>query len=309
MMHFDRNRARDIAVLYRGEGLNSSLVITEESGQRIIYVNGNTEASNAPDDMRLERMAGHIPALVHPGPRDVLVVGFGAGVTAGSFLTHPEVERLVVAELESLIPPASGRFFRQENYGVLDDTRTRMVYDDGRHYLLTTDDSFDAITSDPVHLWVRGTSALYSKEYFEIVRQHLKPGGVIAQWLPLYDGDIETMKSVLATFFEVFPDGTVWSNHTEGSGYDLVLLGQTAPTPINVDELQQRLDRPDHSVVIDSLREVGFRSSIDVLAAYLGRASDLETWLSGAQINSDQNLRLQYLAGLEVNSNASAAIY
>ncbi len=311
MMYSDRKDSNTypISVLYRGEGLNSSIVITDQSGLRIIYVNGNVEASNAADDMRLERIAGHIPALVHAGARDVFIVGFGAGITAGSFITYPEVKSITIAELESLIPPASARFFRRENEGVLNDPRTRVVYDDGRHYLLTHNESFDVITSDPVHLWVKGTSALYSREYFEIVRHHLRAGGVIAQWLPLYDGDVEAIKSVLATFFEVFPNGTVWSNHIGNSGYDLVLLGQVGPTKINVDELQRRLERPDYSAVIASLRAVGFQSAVDILATYLAQASDLNPWLAGAQINLDRNLRLQYLAGLEMNSRASERIY
>lgn len=311
MMYSDRRDSNTypISVLYRGEGLNSSVVITDQSGLRIIYVNGNVEASNAADDMRLERIAGHIPALVRAGARDVFIVGFGAGITAGSFITYPEVKSISIAELEPLIPPASARFFRGENEGVLNDPRTRVVYDDGRHYLQTHNKSFDIITSDPVHLWVKGTSALYSREYFEIVRHHLKAGGVIAQWLPLYDGDVEAIKSVLATFFEVFPNGTVWSNHTGNSGYDLVLLGQVGPTKINVDELQRRLDRPDYSAVIASLRAVGFQSAVDILATYLGQASDLHPLLLGAQLNLDRNLRLQYLAGLEMNSRASEPIY
>jgi spermidine synthase len=311
MMFSDREDSNTypISVLYRGEGLNSSIVITDQAGLRIIYVNGNVEASNAADDMRLERMAGHIPALFHAGTRDVFIVGFGAGITAGSFVTYPEVKSITIAELESLIPPASARFFRNENENVLNDARTRVVYDDGRHYLLTHNQIFDVITSDPVHLWVKGTSALYSREYFELVRHHLKPGGVIAQWLPLYDGDVDAIKSVLATFFEVFPNGTVWSNHIGNSGYDLVLLGQIGPTKINVEELQVRLDRPDYSAVRGSLRAVGFQSASDILATYLGQAADLKPWLAGAQINLDSNLRLQYLAGLEMNSRASERNY
>jgi spermidine synthase len=311
VMHQDSQDFKNdpIDVLYKGEGLDSSLVITEQAGQRIIYVNGSTEASNAPDDMRLERMAGHLPALIHGDPEEVLIVGFGAGVSAGSFVTYPRVKKIVIAELESLIPPASANFFGRENYGVFRDARTHVVHDDGRHYLQTTKENFDVITSDPVHLYVKGTSALYSREYFELVRRHLKPGGVIAQWLPLYDGDTETVKSVLATFFAAFPDGTVWSNHTQDRGYDLVLLGQATVKPIDVDALQNRLDRPDYKNVVLSLRSVGFRSALDVLVTYFGRASDLQPWLEGAQLNMDRNLRLQYLAGLEINADASADLY
>lgn len=311
MSYSDRrdSKTNPVRVLYRGEGLNSSVVITDQSGLRIIYVNGNAEASNAIDDMRLQRLAGHVPALIQGTPRDVLVVGFGAGVTAGSFVNYPGVKRIVIAEIESLIPPASAKYFKQDNYGVFGDPRTTMFYDDGRHYLLTHNDRFDVITADPVHLWVKGTSALYSKEYFQAGRNHLKPGGVFAQWLPLYDGDEETVKSAMATFFEVFPNGTVWSNHTGDRGYDLVLLGAATPLKINIDDIEDRLDRPNYSAVLESLQTVGFNSAFDVVETYLGSASDLAPWLAGAQINLDRNLRLQYLAGLAINSNASAEIY
>jgi len=288
-------------LLYRAEGINSSVAITEQWGRRVIYVNGNAEASNGADDIRLERMAAHIPALLHADPHDVLIVGFGAGITAGSFTVYPHVKRIVIAELETRVPPASTQFFHDENYGVFNDPRTTMVYDDGRHYILTSHDTFDIITSDPVHLWVRGTSALYSKEYFELVRSHLNSGGVMAQWLPLYDGDAETVKSVLATFFEVFPDGTVWSNHMGNRGYDLVLIGRSDATPINIDRIQAKLDSADYAPVLVSLHAVGFNSAVEVLGTYLGRASDLKPLLADAQINMDRNLRLQYLAGLELN--------
>src|SRR5262245_41245851 len=90
-------------VLFRGEGLNSSVVIADRAGLRQFYVSGKAEASSAPADMRLERMMGHIPALVHPHPRSVLTVGFGDGVTAASFVPYPDVESLVICELEPLI--------------------------------------------------------------------------------------------------------------------------------------------------------------------------------------------------------------
>src|SRR5262249_50645691 len=159
---------------------------------------------------------GHLPALVHPAPHRVLVVGFGAGVTAGSFVTYPEVQNIVICELEPMIPPASNKFFGEQNYRVLDDPRTRTLYDDARHFISVTDDKFDVITTDPIHPWVKGTSTLYSKEYYELVRQHLNPGGVVAQWLPIYESDEETVKSEMATFFEVFPNATVWSNYLRG---------------------------------------------------------------------------------------------
>lgn len=308
------DRAHPTNVLFRGEGINSSVLIAERAGQRHFYVSGKAEASTAPFDMRLERMMGDIPGLVHPKPASVLIVGFGAGVTAGSFVPYPDVKNITICELEPFIPPASTEFFGPQNYEVLHDPRTRIVYDDARHYIFTAREKFDVITTDPIHPWVKGTSTLYSREYYELVREHLNPGGVVAQWLPIYDSDAPTVKSELATFFSVFPSGSIWSNYTCTSpnncdGYDLVLLGQKDASTVNVDQLQQRLDSPDYSRVSASLSEVGFHSAVDVLATYAGRALDLERFLSDAQINNDMNLRLQYLAGLGLNSMAYQSIY
>jgi len=303
------DRANPTTVLFRGEGVNSSVLIAERAGQRHFYVSGKAEASTAILDMRLERMMGHIPALIHPKPESVLVVGFGAGVTAGSFTRYPEVKNLVICELEPFIPPASTQYFGKENYDVFHDPRTKIVYDDARHYIFTTRDKFDVITTDPIHPWVKGTSVLYSKEYYELVKQHLNPGGTVAQWLPIYDSDPETIKTELATFFAVFPEGTVWSNNLNGDGFDLVLLGQAPPTPIPLDALQARLNQPAYAPVAASLAEVGFHSAVEILATYAGRARDLKPLTEGAQINEDLNLRLQYIAGLGLNSMAYQRTY
>jgi spermidine synthase len=303
------DRGNPTKVLFRGEGINSSVVIAERAGQRHFYVSGKAEASTAILDMRLERMMGHLPALAHPRPKSVLVVGFGAGVTAGAFTRYPEVENLTICELEPYIPPASTQYFGKENYEVLHYGRTRMVYDDARHYIFTTREKYDVITTDPIHPWVKGTSVLYSKEYYELVKQHLNPGGVVAQWLPIYDSDPETIRTELATFFEVFPQGSVWSNNYNNDGYDLVLLGQAEPAPISVDAVQQRLDTPEYAQVLASISEVGFHSAVEMFATYAGRADDLKAMLHGAQINEDLNMRLQYIAGLGLNSMAYQGIY
>ena len=132
------------------------------------------------------------------------------------------------------------------------DPRTRIVYDDARHYILTSTEKFDIITSDPIHPWVKGIAPLYSTEYFELVKQHLNPGGFVTQWVPLYESNVETVQSEIATFFEAFPNGTVWGNlNTDGQGYDVVLVGQAGKLKINVDDMQQRLDRPEYKPVAE----------------------------------------------------------
>jgi spermidine synthase len=257
--------------------------------------------------MRLQRMLGHLPALLHPKPRSVLVVGCGAGVTAGSFVVHPGIEKIVICEIEPLIPRVVAQYCGKENYDVVKNPRVRIVYDDARHYILTTQEKFDIITSDPIHPWVKGAATLYTKEYFELIKRHLNPGGLVTQWVPLYESNLGVVKSEAATFFDVFPNGTVWSNDLDGDGYDIVLLGQADAMKIDLDELQQRFLQDDR--VAQSLKDVGFRSVFSLLATYAGREPDLRPWLNDAEINRDRNLRLQYLAGMGLNLSQGGLIY
>jgi spermidine synthase len=272
-------------------------------------VAGKVEASTDPSDMRLERMLGHLGALTHPKPRSVLIVGFGAGVTAGTFVLYTGIERIVICEIEMLIPQMVSGYFTRENNDVLHDPRVTVVHDDARHYILTTREKFDIITSDPIHPWVKGAATLYTTEYFEMIRKHLNPGGIMTQWVPLYDSTEEVVRSEFATFFKTFPNGTVWGNDIKGRGYDTVLIGYDGLDQIDLDAVTDRLRHPEHREVADSLREVGFPSAIALLSTYAGRGPDLRLWLGDAQINTDRNLRLQYLAGLGANVNEADRIY
>jgi spermidine synthase len=295
--------------LYVGEGMNASIAVTElPGGVKNFHVSGRVEASNEPQDMRLQRMLGHLPALFHPEPRSVLVVGFGAGVTSGSFLVHPSVRHVVICEIEPLVPQEVAPYFARENHDVVNDRRVEVVYDDARHYVLTTPEKFDIITSDPIHPWMKGSATLYTREYFEICKRRLKPGGLITQWVPLYESNADVVKSEVATFFEVFPNGTIWTNDHEGKGYDIVLLGQADNLRLDADRLQERLEQQDHAAVAKSLDEVGFKSVLTLLQKYGGQARDLRPWLANAEINHDRNLRLQYLAGLRLNLDQSEYI-
>jgi len=300
----------DAHALYFGEGMNSSVAVSETpGGARFFHVSGKTEASSLEKDMRLQRMLGHIPALLHPHPRSVLIVGCGAGVTSGSFVLHPSIERIVICDIEPLIPRVVATHFRAENHDVIRDPRVEVVYDDARHYVATTQEKFDIITSDPIHPWVKGSAVLYSQEYYELCRRRLKPGGLVTQWVPLYESNGTVIRSEIATFFSVFPHGTIWGNDDDGFGYDTVMLGQAGPLTIDVDALQARFDRRDYASVQSALAPLGLGSAIELLATYAGRYPELRTWLAGAEINRDRTLRLQYLAGLQLDSNTGTDTY
>jgi spermidine synthase len=297
-------------VLYTKEGINSSVAITQwNDGAIEVDVNGHVEATTEPYDMKLQRMVGHLAALLHPNPKSVLGIGFGAGVSAGTFTTYPGIQKITVDEIEPVIPPTSTKYFYKQDYDVLHNPRTTIHFDDARHYMLTTKDKYDIIASDPLDVFVKGTAALYTKEYFQAVKDHLNPGGIFTLYVPLYESDVRTVKSELATFFEVFPYGSVWANTIDGQGYDMVFMGQAEPLKINLDEIQARLDRADYAPVVQSLREIGVNSATDLFATYAGQKSDLGPWLEGAEINRDADLRLSYLGGWGINSTLEDVIY
>ena len=159
----------------------------------------------------------------------MLVIGCGAGVTAGAVSIDPYLEHETIAEIEPLVPSVVSTYFGEHNFNVITNPKVRVQLDDARHYLMTTKEKFDAITSDPLDPWVKGAAMLYTREFFEIVKGHLNPGGVVTLFVQLYESNTAAVKSEIATFMEAFPNGVVWGNTQDGRGYDLVLMGTVEP--------------------------------------------------------------------------------
>jgi len=297
-------------VIYMGEGWNATVAVTRLPGGILNYHNaGKVQASSEPQDMRLQRMLGHMTTLIPRQTKKVLVIGCGAGVTAGAVSIDPAVEHQTIAEIEPLVPKVVAKYFGDHNFHVVDNPKVHVTIDDARHFLLTTNEKFDAVTSDPLDPWVKGAAMLYTREFFELVKRKLNAGGAVTLFVQLYESNTEAVKSEIATFMEAFPNGIVWGNTNNGAGYDLVLLGQVEDTKIDVDAIQAKLQRPEYAPMAQSLREIGMNSAIDLFATFAGRAKDLQPWLADAAINRDRNLRLQFLAGMGLNLYQSDVIY
>ena len=298
-------------IVYAAEGINSSVAVSSfTNGVLTFHVAGKIQASNVPRDMRLQRMLGHLTTLTTATPRSVLVIGCGAAITAGAVSIDPKVERETIVEIEPLVPQAASAYFSEPNFDVLRNPKVQVRIDDGRHYLMTTRERFDGITVDPLDPWVKGAANLYTKEFLEVMKQHLNRGGVVTMYIQLFETDLEAVKSSVATFFEVFPNGTIWGNPYQGQGHDMVLLGQVEPLRIDLDQMERRIGyRGGDSKIAQSLAEIGMNSPVDLFARYAGRRSDLREWLRDVPLNRDRNLRMQYLAGLGLNLDDAAAIY
>jgi spermidine synthase len=215
------------------------------------------------------------------------------------------VKRIVICEIEPRVVGAA-RQFATENYGVLDDPRVQMVFDDARHFLATTREKFDVITSDPIHPWVRGNSVLFSREYYAIVKARLKPQGIATQWVPLYETNEAAIKIQMRTFMDAFPNGTVWNSAASGRGYDVVMMGRQEPLRLDVSAIQRRMQRPRIS---QSLQDVKIFSVVDLMATYGASGADMQAWLSDTPVNRDFSLKLEYISGLALNQKEADPIY
>ena len=292
---------------YVAEGAASTVgVHIAPNGYSNFHVSGRVEASNNPNDLRTERLIGHLSGLLHPHPESVLVVGLGAGITAGSLTLYPEVKRIVICEIEPNVVGAANQFAK-ENYAALSNPKVQIVFDDARHFLATTREKFDIITSDPIHPWVRGNSILFSREYYQIVKAHLNPGGLASQWVPLYETNEAAIQIQMKTFIDAFPDGTVWNTITGGKGYDVVLVGGNEPMHVDAGAIEMRMAATPQ--LGQSLRDVKITGAVDLLATYGTNGRDMTKWLAGSPVNRDFSLKLEYISGLALNAKEADQIY
>jgi spermidine synthase len=283
-----------LRLLYYREGRGSTVSVLERRGNRTLVVSGKPVATDILPDMQHELLLGHLPILLHPAPRSVLVVGLGAGITLGAVATHEEVETLKLVEIERAVVEAAA-LFSHANGNVLEDPRLEIAIQDGRNFLKTSPDSFDVITADPIHPWAAGASYLYTAEYFRMARTHLREGGVMCQWLPTYGLSHEDFRSVVASFAAAFPHTTLWQ-----TSHDVLLIGSHAPLQVDLGLLTRRLAQPG---VSRQLSLVGLETPLAFLSEFALDSKAAHAYAAGALINSDDNLYLEYSSPLHVGSD------
>ena len=283
-----RNIVENTNVLYYAEGIEAVVSsVKVKGGEQSFVTNGRTEASTDLKDQQVMFALSHLPMLLHKNPKKVLVIGLGSGMTLGAISVHPSVSEITLVELEPKVLEVA-RTFEDYNHHVLDNPKVKIYFNDGRNFLLTTDEKFDVITADPIHPWFRGAGYLYTSEYFALASEHLRPAGIICQWLPIYELTPEDLKSVVLTFRQHFKHTMLWLTH-----YDAELIGSN--TPIIIDEvgLSKRISEP---AISDDLNRVMMGSATDLLSYFMMGTEGMKGFSQGGIINTDDNLYLEYSA-------------
>lgn len=287
------SRLSESVVLSFQEGRAATVSVLEEAGYRALLVNGKAVASDNPDDIQHELLLGHVPALVHPDPKSALVVGMGTGITLGAVAAHPSLDEIELVEIEQAVVDAQP-WFADVNGAPLADPRVHVAIGDGRNHLRTTPKRFDIITADPIHPWNRGSTYLYTREYYAIAKQRLAEGGVMCQWIPVYGLSIANFQSILATFAGAFAHTLLWQ-----SAFDTVVIGSDAPLRIDLDRLAQRLEVPS---VSRQLAVVGLADATAFVAEISMDDRAVRDYARGGVINTDDNVHLEFASPSDIGS-------
>ena len=288
-----REAIENTEVLYYAEGLESTVssITSKGAGEKSFLTNGRVEASSRLQDQQCQYVLGYLPMLLHKDPKKVLVVGLGSGMTLGATAVYPGVQKVTLVELEPKVVGVA-KTFEDYNHHVLDNPRLKMVFNDGRNFLLTTREKFDVITADPIHPWFRGAGYLYTREYFKLAAEHLLPGGIICQWLPIYELTPKDIKTVARTFSENFKYTMLWLTH-----YDAEIVGSNSPLILDEAELERRIAQP---AISGDLTRVLMGSGTDFLSYFVMGTRGMRAFSEGGIVNTDDNLYLEFSAPLSI---------
>jgi hypothetical protein len=226
--------------------------------------------------------------LNHPGPKRVGIIGLGSGVTAGAVARYP-VEQIDIVEIEPAVVEAN-RFFADLNGHVLRDPRVRVRIGDGRNVLLRDRVGFDVIISEPSNPWISGLASLFTTEFFDLARARLRPGGMMVQWVQLYDLPPEDLRMIVRTFRTAFPSTTIW----KGADADLLLLGRTSAVPMDLPQLRRIFETTPEAV--RDLGRMRIAAWPDVLSHFVLTEKEAAAYAEGAALNTDDGLPLEFSA-------------
>ena len=274
-------------VLLYEEGVHAPVAVVKsgDTGEIAMRISGKVEASLAPDggynnDLPHQIMAGHLPMILHPEPRDVLTLGLGGGITLGTLTLYPEVRSIDSLEISPEVVAAARDYFGSANRGALDSEMVRNVIGDGRNHIEYTTQRFDVITSVPSNPWIAGIGNLFTVEFFQACRDRLAEGGILCNWIHKINMRGEDFRTVLRTFVEVFGDhAQLWD-----LGLDCMLIGSTSPVRFDGARFAALLGNPE---IARDLKALGVTDGPTFLRHYRLDSGRLRRYVKDGPTNRD----------------------
>ncbi len=272
-----------------------------------IYNNGLNESKIDRTDphnaLLMESLLGLIPYFLHEHPRSAFVVGLGGGATMRA-LEYTKIQSLRVVELEPVMSQAVASVLKPGPSGLV-DPRLTLSFNDARNTLLVEPKRYDIIVSQPSHPWRAGSANVFTREFFQIARERLAPGGIYGQWLALFRMDQTTLRSILRAFVDVFPEALAMANLQTG---DLLFFGSNQPMKFS----SRMVARSREEDVRRLLGRRGVRNPVSLLRLFALSRREMVRAAGGAEPSTDTNLlpevRLARLLGNPKGAESPAAL-
>ena len=291
---------------YARDGADTSVAVIRDTRTDNLYlkVNGKTDAGTG-HDMTTQLWLGHLGMLLNPQAKHAMIIGLGSGITASAVLTHPGADVDLVEIADTVVEGA--RLFAPHNGNLLEDPRFRLHLGDAKEYFkLAPDARWDVIVSEPSNPWIAGIGNLFSLEYFSEIKAHLAPGGVLVQWVHLYELDDDLLRVILNTVSAVFPNVEIWQCNTR----DILVAASAEPLRLDLDHVRQRLALP---AVHDDLNRPAVGQPLDKVEVFLANqvlsSPRFKKLFPGDEpLNRDTRPLLEYQAPRAFFVNAGARV-
>jgi spermidine synthase len=293
---FHEREQTEVKLLTVEEDIYATVTVEERRDVRGTWkqlsMNGINVAGTSSELFSIQKLQGHLPLLLHENPKNVLHIGFGSGGTAYSVSRYP-VENITIAEISKSVIEKAADYFQEVNHGVLEDPRVKVVFTDGRNKVLAGKEHYDVILSDSIHPRFSGNGSLYTYEYYQLLRNRLKPGGLVSQWLPFYSLTPENFKMIIKSFYEVFPNTSVWFPNSTINAY-VIVIGKLDEPLIDYAVMEEKLKIPE---VAADLKKINSETPYKILDFFLFANETVGKFVDDVPLHTDDNMAVEYLSG------------
>ncbi len=272
-------------ILFFKEGMHTT-VTTElsTSGNIFLRVNGKTDASLGLD-MRTQLLSGYLPMLFHPNPKSALVIGQGSGITLGAVEQFP-LDEINLVEISPAVIEGS-RFFDPFNHKALNDKRLTVLLEDGRNHIALSTNTYDVIVSEPSNPWISGVGALFTVDFFELLKNRLNPGGLACVWVHT-NMSPNNFKSIIHSFTKKFSYVTMWESI---AGDDYLLIGSEKEYGLSFEKTKKYLS---DGVAGKDLANIGIKNVPDLMSLMIMSRDKLVDFSSNVALHTDDNSLLEF---------------
>lgn len=281
--------AQNGTLVFYEEGLGATVAVVEQGRDRKfrrLYIQGVSNTGDSLPSQRYMRLQALLPLIImQKQPQTAMVVGLGTGITAGALLAYTGLDHRVAAELLPSVKRASTTF--SGNYYAASAPRLDIRLRDGRRELLASGDAYDLVTLEPPPPSAAGVASLYSTDFYHLAATRLRPGGMVAQWLPLPTQNEEDTRSLVRSFLDVFPYATLWTTEL----HEMMLVGSFEPIKLDTVRMNARFEQPEVRL---ALQEVGINSLAGLMATWVTDRAGLETFAGDAPAVTDDRPRIEY---------------